>query len=268
MMEGCLSLSGVKVRRGGRIILDVESLQIPSGAFVGIIGTNGAGKTTLLKVCCALCRPNRGTVEFAGENLARLSPWSRSNLRKRVGYIPQTVEYNCELPFTVREVVAMGRISVRPLLSRLTRTDYEIVDNWIARLGLDGLHGQTFRSLSGGEQQKVLVARAMAQTPAVLMLDEPCANLDFNWKYQITEIVERLYHETGVTILLVSHDTSLLPPACSRIVLLHKGRILADGDIDSVFASEALQVAYDCRIETLNVGGRRYIVNKNQASGS
>jgi len=268
MTAECLSLSGVRVRRGGRTILDVESLQIPSGAFVGIIGTNGAGKTTLLRVCCALCRPNRGTVKFAGKDLARLSPWSRSNLRKRVGYIPQTAEYNCELPFTVREVVAMGRIGIRPLLSRLTKTDYEIVDNWIERLGLEGLAGQTFRSLSGGEQQKVLVARAMAQAPAVLMLDEPCANLDFNWKYQITEIVEQLYHQTGVTILLVSHDTSLLPPACSRIVLLHQGRILADGNIDDVFASEALQVAYRCPVETLRLGGRKYVVHKNQKHGN
>jgi len=268
MMAECLSLSGVQVKRGGRIILDVESLQISAGAFVGVIGTNGAGKTTLLKVCCALCRPNRGTVEFAGKNLASLSLWSRSNLRKRVGYIPQTAEYNCELPFTVREVVAMGRIGIRPLLSRLSGADYEIVDNWIERLGLGGLRGQTFRSLSGGEQQKVLVARAMAQSPAVLMLDEPCANLDFNWKYQITEIVEQLYYQTGVTVLLVSHDASLLPPACNRIVLLHQGRVLADGDIDEVFASEALQVAYRCRIETLSMAGRRYIVNRKQESGS
>jgi len=264
MMEGCLSLSGVRVRRGGRIILDVESLQIPSGAFVGVIGTNGAGKTTLLKVCCGLIHPNHGTVKFAGKDLVKLSPWSKSNVRKGVGYIPQTAEYNCELPFTVREVVAMGRISVRPLLSRLTRTDDEIVDNWIERLGLGGLCGQTFRSLSGGEQQKVLVARAMAQAPAVLMLDEPCANLDFNWKYQITEILEQLYHQTGVTILLVSHDTSLLPQACSRIVLLHQGHISADGDIDEVFASEALQVAYHCRIETVRLGGRKYLVNKER----
>ena len=162
----------------------------------------------------------------------------------------------------------MGRIGIRPLLSRLSGADYEIVDNWIERLGLGGLRGQTFRSLSGGEQQKVLVARAMAQSPAVLMLDEPCANLDFNWKYQITEIVEQLYYQTGVTVLLVSHDASLLPPACNRIVLLHQGRVLADGDIDEVFASEALQVAYRCRIETLSMAGRRYIVNRKQESGS
>lgn len=263
MIGGDLRLSGVQVRRGGRTILDVESLQIPSRAFVGIIGTNGAGKTTLLKVCCGLTQPNRGTVKLAGKDLAKLSPWGRSNLRKRIGYIPQAAEYNGELPFTVREVAAMGRTSVQPLLSRLTGADYEIVDSWIERLGLSGLASQTFRSLSGGEQQKVLVARAMAQEPAVLMLDEPCANLDFNWKYQITEIVDRLYQQTGVTILLVSHDTSLLPPACNRIVLLHQGRILADGGIDEVFASEALQVAYQCRVETFNAGGRKYVVNKN-----
>lgn len=268
MTGRCLSLSGVQVRRGGRTILDVENLQIPSGAFVGVIGTNGAGKTTLLKVCCALFHPNRGTVKFADMDLGRLSRWSKSNLRKRIGYIPQAAEYNSELPFTLREVVAMGRISVRPLLSRLSKADYEIVDNWIERLGLGGLRNQAFSSLSGGEQQKALLARAMAQNPAVLMLDEPCANLDFNAKFQITEIVDQLYHQTDLTVLLVSHDTSLLPPACSRIILLHQGRILADGGTDEVFASEALERAYNCRIETLNVGGRKYVVNKNQEHGN
>ncbi len=268
MTGGCLSLSGVVVKRGGRTILDVENLQIPAGTFVGIIGTNGAGKTTLLKVACGLIKPSRGTVKLGNHNLAELTPWSKSNLRKQIGYIPQAAEYNAELPFTLREVVAMGRISVRPLLARLSKVDYRIVDEWIGRLGLEHLSDQTFRSLSGGEQQKALVARAMAQNPAVLMLDEPCANLDFNWKYQITQIIDQLYRQTHVTVLLVSHDTSLLPPTCSRIVLLHEGSILADGDAEEIFASDALERAYHCRIETLDIAGRRYVINKDQASGS
>jgi iron complex transport system ATP-binding protein len=263
MMGGCLSLSDVQVRCAGRTILNVENLQIPARTFVGIIGTNGAGKTTLLKVCCGLTKPNRGTVKLGNNDLAEVTPWSRSNLRKQIGYIPQAVDYNCELPFTVREVVAMGRISVRPLLARLSKVDYRIVDEWIDRLGLGHLGNQTFRSLSGGEQQKALVARAMAQNPTVLMLDEPCANLDFNWKYQITQIIDQLYRQTHVTVLLVSHDTSLLPPTCSRIVLLHEGNILADGGVEDVFASDVLEKAYQCRIETLDIGGRKYIVSKS-----
>jgi len=229
---------------------------------VGVIGTNGAGKTTLLKVCCGLIKPDQGMIKFDDTDLATLSNWGKSNLRKQIGYIPQATEYNAELPFTLWEIVAMGRTSVKPLLSRLNKEDYGYIDHWIDKLGLAGRRNQTFRSLSGGEQQKALIARAMAQEPAILMLDEPCSNLDFNWKYQITSIIEQLYLQTHITILTVSHETNLLPPSCSRVVLLHEGQVLADDVGEKVFASEALEKAYQCRIEMVDVGGRKYTVSK------
>jgi len=263
MMGECLSLSDVEVRWSGRTILAVEDIQIRQGEFVGIIGTNGAGKTTLLKVCCGLIKPTRGMVNLDGHDLAELNAWRKANLRKHIGYIPQAAEYNAELPFTLRELVAMGRTSVKALLRRLNKEDYEIVDSWIERLDLSQRRSQTFRSLSGGEQQKALIARAMAQDPEILMLDEPCANLDFNWKYQITEIIEQLHRETKVTVVMVSHETSLLPSGCERAVLLHEGNILADGDIEEVLESEVLERAYQCRIEMLKLAGRRYTVNKS-----
>ena len=268
MIGGSLNLSGIEVKRSGRTILNIDNLQIPSGAFVGVIGANGAGKTTLLKVCCGLIKPNQGTAKVQDRDLAELSSWGKCNLRKHIGYIPQAAEYNAALPFTLSEVVAMGRTSVKSLLSHLNNKDYLIVDAWIDKLGLSDRRNQTFRSLSGGEQQKALIARAMAQDPGILMLDEPCANLDFNWKYQITEIIDQLYRQTNMTILMVSHETSLLPPGCKRIVLLHEGNILADGSVEHVFASEALEKAYQCRIETLNIGGRKYAVNKKQMQDS
>lgn len=265
MTGGRINLSNVEVRWNGRSILVVKDMQIRQGEFVGIIGTNGAGKTTLLKVCCGLIRPNKGTVKLDGRDLAGLNAWRRANVRKHIGYIPQAPEYNAELPFTLRELVAMGRTSVKALLRPLNKEDYEIVDNWIERLGLSERRSQTFRSLSGGEQQKALIARAMAQDPEILMLDEPCSNLDFNWKYQITEIIEQLHRETKVTVAMVSHETSLLPSDCSRIVLLHEGKVLADGNVEEVFKSEALERAYQCRIETIKITGRRYTINKSQA---
>ena len=263
MTGGCLCLYDVEVRWNHRSILTVKDMQVREGEFVGIIGTNGAGKSTLLKVCCGLIKPNQGIVELDGRNLAGLSAWSKANFRKRIGYIPQAAEYNAELPFTLRELVAMGRTSVKSLFSRLNKEDYEIVDSWIERLGLSDRRHQTFRSLSGGEQQKALIARAMAQNPEILMLDEPCSNLDFNWKYQITEIIEQLHRDSGITIMMVSHETSLLPAGCKRAVLLNKGNILADGDIRQVLDPGILEKAYNCRIEMLNLAGRRYTVNKS-----
>ncbi len=263
MTEGCLSFSNVEVRWNGRSILAVKDMQVRQGEFVGIIGTNGAGKTTLLKVCCGLIRPNRGTVKLDGRDLAQLSAWRKANFRKHIGYIPQAAEYNAELPFTLRELVAMGRTSVKALLSRLNKEDYEIIDSWIERLGLSDRRSQTFRSLSGGEKQKALIARAMAQDPEILMLDEPCSNLDFNWKYQITEIIEQLHRESKITVMMVSHETSLLPAGCKRVVLLNEGNILADGDIEEVLDPKVLEKAYECRVEMLKLAGRRYTVNKN-----
>ncbi|MEJ2647962.1 MAG: metal ABC transporter ATP-binding protein [Sedimentisphaerales bacterium] len=234
MIENNLILSNIRVKRAGRIILNIEKLQINAGDFIAIIGANGAGKTTLLRLCCGLIKPSSGTIKLDGKDFVRLSLWSKSNLRKHIGYIPQQAEYNPDLPFTVREIVAMGRASTKPLLQKLENRDYEIVDEWIERIGLSSNRNQTFRSLSGGEQQKALIARAMAQNPQVLMIDEPCSNLDFNWKYQITEIIEQLYRMTNVTVLMVSHDTSLLPDCCHRALLLNKGNLMADGDTDEV----------------------------------
>jgi ABC-type cobalamin/Fe3+-siderophores transport system ATPase subunit len=234
MINDNLVLSNIRVKRAGRIILNIEKLQINAGDFMAIIGANGAGKTTLLRLCCGLIKPSSGTIKLDGKDFARLSSWSKSNLRKHIGYVPQQSEYNPDLPFTLREIVAMGRASTKPLLQKLETRDYQIVDDWIERIGLSSNSNQTFRSLSGGERQKALIARAMAQNPQVLMLDEPCSNLDLNWKYQITEIIEQLYSMTNVTVLMVSHDTSLLPNCCRRAILLDNGNRIADGDIDDV----------------------------------
>jgi iron complex transport system ATP-binding protein len=200
-------------------------------------------------------------------DLTRLGAWRKCELRKHIGYIPQVTEYNAELPFTLREVVAMGRTSIRPLLSALNADDRTIVDHWIDAVGLCNRRNQTFRSLSGGEQQKALIARAMAQDPRILMLDEACANLDFHWRYQISDMVERLYHQTKMTVLMVSHETSVLPQACRRAILLAEGRILADGGVQDVLSADVLHRAYHGDLGIADIGGRRYIVNVSQGPG-
>ncbi|MBN1505832.1 MAG: metal ABC transporter ATP-binding protein [Sedimentisphaerales bacterium] len=261
MTGGSLILSNVRVHRSGRTILEIERLEVPSGAFTGVIGENGAGKTTLLRVCVGLIESKDAVVRLDGHDLTRLRPWHKSTLRRHIGYVPQSTQYNAELPFTVREVVAMGRASVRPLMLPLNKRDHATVDHWIDVLGLSDRRRQTFRSLSGGEQQKVLIARAMAQEPRILMLDEPCANLDFTWRYQISDIVERLHHQTGITVLMVSHDTSVLPPGCGRLILLQDGRILADGRAEDVLTRDVLCRAYRGWLTSVEVAGRRYVAS-------
>ena len=257
-----LKISQVQVNAGGRKILDIGELDIKAGEFVAITGTNGAGKSTLMKVCCGLIKPNQGSVVFNNIDVYKVTGWKQSNLRKHIGYIPQAAEYNAELPFTVSEVVAMGLTAGKPLLQRLNGNDCKTIDYWIEQVGLSDRKKQTFRSLSGGQQQKVLIARAMATEPGILMFDEPCSNLDFNWKYQITEMIDQLYQANKMTVLMVCHEVNLLPKGCERVVLLHEGGVVADGNKDSVINSTAIKDAYQCDIETVRIGGRDYVINK------
>ncbi|MBN2457467.1 MAG: ABC transporter ATP-binding protein [Sedimentisphaerales bacterium] len=263
MTASILKLTNIKVKSARQTILAIDTLEVRSGEFIGIIGTNGAGKTTLLNLCCGILTPSQGTIEIVGSDLAALTKWQKTNLRKQISYIPQSTEYNSELPFTLREVVAMGRTSTKSLVTGLNKKDYDLIDYWIDKLGLTKKRHQTFRSLSGGEQQKALIARAMAQKPTILMLDEPCANLDFNWKHQITQIIEQLYFQGKMTVLMVSHETNLLPACCKRVVLLDNGQILADDSAEKILSSELLEQAYRCRIETVNIHGRTYTISRN-----
>lgn len=258
-----LEINGLNVARSGRKILDIDSLEINEGEFVGIIGTNGAGKTTLLRACMGMLSGMKGSVKFQGSELSRCGSWQKTRLRRKLGLIPQAAEYRADLPFTVREVAAMGPAASRGLLKKLTKADYESVDKWLATLGLQNLEGQTFRSLSGGEQQKVLIARAMASEPELLLLDEPGSNLDFHWKHQLTELVGKIYAQTGITIIMVSHETNLLPGCCKRVVLLADGRPLYDGGWTRLACGDELQKAYGCPMKVVEIEGRYFAMVDN-----
>jgi ABC-type Mn2+/Zn2+ transport system ATPase subunit len=238
----------VKIRR--KTILQVDTLQIEPKQFVGIVGPNGAGKTTLLKLICGLQKPDCGIIKIDEQTLIGRFGNAKANVRKLIGYVPQQAEYNADVPFTVREVVAMGRTAVNPLFSRLGAEDYHYVDEWIGQLGLTQQKFQTFRSLSGGEQQKTLIARAMAANPQILLLDEPTANLDFKWKRRLTDGLDIVHNRTSVTILMVSHEASFWPAACGRVLLINKGVIVADDtpkniSLESFFDDELTKANHD-----------------------
>ncbi|MFW6107748.1 MAG: ABC transporter ATP-binding protein [bacterium] len=249
-----LLLEAVRVRRGRGTILDVDRLAVAAGEFVAVVGRNGAGKTTLLNVCCGLAGPGGGRVELDGRPL---SP----RLRQQIGYLPQAAEYNAGLPLTVREVVRLGRAARRGLLRRFRRLDDQRTAEWLDRLGLGPLGGRTFRTLSGGEQQKALLARAMVQEPALLLLDEPGAYLDVDWRRRLTDTIEAIYLETGLTVLMVSHEVGLVPACCTRVVLMKAGRVVTSGPPDEALSPERLSALYGCRIEVREQAGRRHVVS-------
>jgi zinc transport system ATP-binding protein len=208
-----VELTGVSIKRGFHVILQIERLTIARGQFVSVIGPNGAGKSTFLKLCGRLIRPSRGRICLNSE---------------RIGYIPQQGEYNTQLPFTVRDIVAMGRNALKSPGRRLDRHDYEHVDDWLGQVGLYERRTQSFRSLSGGQQQKALIARAMVGEPDFVLLDEPAANLDAEWKRQFRQTLDDVYERCRMTVLLVSHDIDLLPESCQRVLSFCQGRIVSD----------------------------------------
>ena len=262
MSGSSLEISNIKVTRSGRDILSVDHLSIAGGDFINIIGPNGSGKTTLLKILCGLLRPSFGTIKISDIDIFSTNSWHRSTIRKQIGYIPQSAEYNWQLPFTVRQIVAMGRSAAKPLLSRLNSFDYSLTDDWLKRVGLFDKRYQTFRSLSGGEQQKVLIGRAMAQEPKILMLDEPTSNLDFHWKLKISRLVQDLQRQLNLTVLMISHEITSIPLTVGRTILLDSGRILADGDSAAILTSSVLEQVYQCRIQAVEIAGSKYIINQ------
>lgn len=255
-----IAFAGVTVVRGRRRILDVPTLTIEPGQIVGVIGRNGAGKSTLLHVLAGLLKPTSGQVRHDDVSLRTLSAWQRTTLRQRLGFVPQAADYNADLPLTVREVVAMGCTGPTGLLRGIGRDQRSLVDDWLERLDLAHMAGRTFRSLSGGEQQKVLLARAMVQQPRLLLLDEPAANLDIDWKHRLVEALDRVAAEHPMTMVMVSHETGLLPACCGRVLLIREGRVFRDGPPDETLTAEVLAELYGCPITIHVAAGRRHAV--------
>ncbi|MBN1846290.1 MAG: ABC transporter ATP-binding protein [Sedimentisphaerales bacterium] len=229
MSEAAVQFSGVSVRAGRRTILELDALRIERGAMVGLLGPNGSGKSTLLRCCLGMQTHVQGDIEVLGQRIAGLGVRALGRLRRRIGLVPQVLPSDREMPLTVREVVAIGRTASAGMLRPLRRADWRIVDEWLERLGLAPLAGGGYSEISGGEQRKVLIARVLVGRPEILLLDEPTANLDWGWRQRLVQLIEDLYRQMHLTVLLVCHDLDALPAGCRRAVFLCEGRLIADG---------------------------------------
>ena len=260
MTLATLEIRSLMVHAARRCLLDVEHLRAEAGSVVALMGPNGAGKTTLLRACLGLVRPTRGDIMVLGENVCSLRGAARSGLRRRIGYVPQLLPARSELPLTVREVVAIGRTARAGLFHRLSPDDWQTVDQWIEQLGLASLAARAFSQISGGEQRKTIIARAMAQEPELLLLDEPTANLDLGWRERIVGTVETLYAQARISVVIVCHELEVLPPSCRQVVLLDQGRVAATGLPETVFTSERVSQLYGVALRAVHQGGRHAVV--------
>ncbi len=219
----------------GRKILRGVSLEVGSGEVVGLIGPNGSGKTSLLRCVYKVLEPQAGLISLGEEDVLRSSV---RRMARRTAVVPQ--ETPGEFDFAVREIAAMGRSPHKGLFERETAEDREIVDDSLSRVGMLPFAERQFSTLSGGEKQKVLVARALAQKARLLVLDEPTNHLDVGHQLEVLGLVRGL----GVSALAALHDLNLAALFCDRIYVLSGGEVFASGTPDEVLRPELIETVY------------------------
>ena len=246
-----LSLEAVSVRIAGREILHDVSFAIRAGEFTGLIGPNGAGKTTILRAILGLQPPSAGAVRIDG------SPRTRRN--RSIGYVPQKLVVDPDMPLRVRDVVALGLDGHRLGFSFPSRARRGLVDETLRAVGATGYADARVGELSGGEQQRVLIAHALISQPRLLLLDEPLANLDIRSEQGIVSLLETLVSEHRIAVLISAHDMNPLMRAMDRIVYVAGGRA-AVGSTAEVVRPDVLSRLYGHHVDVLRVHDRILVV--------
>ncbi|MFF2041569.1 ABC transporter ATP-binding protein [Kitasatospora sp. NPDC058170] len=222
---------------GTRLVHDI-TLSAAAGRVVGLVGPNGSGKSTLLRCVYRALRPAAGAVRLGGADLHALAPREAA---RRVAALPQ--EHSAEFDFTVAEVVGMGRLPHRGAFAGPSAQDAERCAGALRRAGADHLAGRGFLSLSGGEKQRVLIARALVQEPRVLVLDEPTNHLDIGHQLEVLALVR----EAGPTVLTALHDLNLAAGHCDLLYVIEAGRIVASGPPAEVLRPALLAEVFGVR---------------------
>lgn len=230
-------------RYGERLAVNGVTFRATTGEFVGIIGPNGSGKSTLLKALSRALVPSAGQVIFAGKPAGE---WSGAELARRLAVLSQE-QLPADFPFTVEELVMMGRYPHQGPWRSESRADRRAVLSALSQTGTLPLAQRPFAALSGGERQRVLIARALAQEPEVLLLDEPSNHLDLSHQLELFGLLGRLNGE-GLTVVAVLHDLNLASLFCRRLVLMHEGRVWADGTPTEVLTAETIQAVYGAEV--------------------
>ncbi|MBN1823048.1 MAG: ABC transporter ATP-binding protein [Endomicrobiales bacterium] len=250
-----VSIKGVSVSYRENAALRNVSIDIAEGSFVSVIGPNGAGKTTFLTVINGLGNITAGTVEVFGERITRRN---LNRIRKDIGYVPQHLAVDPRSPISVREAVNIGRFGKIGLGGRWKVSDDEIVENALRTVGIAGLADKPIGHLSGGEHQKVSIARALAQEPRIILLDEPTSNLDPRAQNEIIGLIENIYKDKKYTVVFVTHVLSHIPHSCTDVVLMKNAMVVNSGPADKMLEAGVLSELYDFPMHVSIVHGRKH----------
>ncbi|MFT9077777.1 ABC transporter ATP-binding protein [Ethanoligenens sp.] len=247
-----LDLQTVSCGYGEKVIQKNISFSVHSGEICCLLGPNGVGKTTLFKTMLGFMKRLDGKISLDGQDIAKLP---LKKLAKQFGYVPQA--QGAPFPYTVEEVVTMGRIAHMGLFSSPSKKDRQIAGQIMETLQIDYLKNQIYTEISGGEKQMALIARALAQQPAFLVMDEPTANLDFGNQIRVLRQIKRLA-EQGLGIIMTTHFPDHAFQCRSKVVLLQRGKPFLFGEARDVVTEENLRSAYgvDVKVTEIPVGMR------------
>ena len=248
-----LKVKNVEFGYNSTLVLEGISMDLDRSEIIGIVGPNGAGKSTLIRCIDRILTPGGGTILLDETDISTLS---RMEIARKMGYVPQTTTR--VFPATVFDTVLMGR---RPHLGwKSSEEDVDKVLEILELLGIMEFAMRDFNEISGGQQQKVLIARALAQEADILLLDEPTSNLDIRHQLEVMEIMTNIVHKKGISAVMAIHDLNLASRYTSRILMMNGGRIFAAGDPESVLTTENIRRAYGVEAMVKSDGERPYII--------
>jgi iron complex transport system ATP-binding protein len=246
-MGALVEVKGVGFSYGGPFRLEGVSFKVGAGEALVLLGPNGCGKTTLLKCINALLSPSHGEIAVLGKNVMRLG---RAELSRLIGFVPQT--HSPPFPYTVMDVVLMGRASHMTIFQQPSRVDYALSEKALELVGIAHMKDRVYTQISGGERQLALIARAIAQEPRLLLLDEPTAHLDFKNQQVVLRMVKRVAREKGLGVVMSLHDPNHALSFGDNVVLIGNGAVSAIGPPLEVVSPENIKKVYGIETRMLS----------------
>lgn len=247
-MEAAIKVEDLSFNYGTNSVLKDISTAIKNGSFVSILGPNGSGKTTILKNICSILKPKKGVVLVNNKDVRMMTP---KKIAKIMAVVHQGNE--CDFDFTVHDIVLMGRFPYQKRFKSETQEDLDIVEEAMRATQVWNFREKSIYGISGGERQRVMIARALAQQPRILLLDEPVSQLDIKHQINIMNICKDLNKDSGITIVTTLHDINLAARYSDSIILMKDGEISAVGTPETVLTSSNIKMVYDVDVEVHNI---------------
>lgn len=255
MVMPAIKIRDLSFSYGETEVISSLSLEVQRGSHIGILGPNGSGKTTLVKLITKLLKPTAGSIELMGELLDK---WSGAHLARKVAVVPQSTTVS--FPFSALEITLMGRAPHLGGLELESEKDLEIAKEAMKKTGTWELKNRSIHELSGGEAQRVILARALAQQPEILLMDEPTTHLDIKRQISIMELITELNSSEKLTVVTISHDLNLIARYVDYVFLIKKGKIVAHGDPSTALTKENVREVYEAEVEIFNLNDRPAVI--------